>query len=203
MEVDDQRFVLLCSLDAFRSCGLESLDTSSLLRLSEANRALHGGVTAELFRPDVCVHCGSIFAALDNRVGACLPIRQKAHRAHRGERVASERERRRRRALVEMRHRIARGDTFAVEADRFRDCDRCGKRYLGYRVADDAWEAHVPSGERDASLCMACFLAGGEADDRRGRADLWVVAVLVALAAAALELERRGLLSPRYFVGRL
>ena len=93
------------------------LDCDSLLRLSETARPYHVAVTSDLFRLDICVHCSTPFFPLDNREPRCLPIRNKSHRRHKGERAANARELRRTKELVEQRLRIARGDTFHVDED--------------------------------------------------------------------------------------
>ena len=172
----------LCALDAFRSCGLECLDTSSLLRLSEVDRWTHEeAVAADLFQPDVCVHCGKAFSPLENRAQTCVPIKNKRHRRHKGERAANARERRNRRALIEQRKRIARGEKWILGDDRYASCDRCGARYPRFRVPDDAWREAVPEHEQDASLCMACYL-GEPRWDRR--AALFVAGLVAAIVAA-------------------
>ena len=179
----------LCALDAFRSCGL--LDASTLLRLSEVDRwTSREGVTPELFEPDVCVHCGSTFSPLENRAEACVPIRNKKHRRHKGERAATARERRNHQALIEQRRRIARGDKFVLGDDRYAACDRCGDRYLRYRVSDDAWREAVPEREQHASLCMACYLGEPRRERRRALLVAGLVAALVAALRSALACFR-------------
>lgn len=179
----------LCALDAFRSCGL--LDSTTLLRLSEVDRwTSREGVTPELFEPDVCVHCGSTFSPLENRAEACVPIRNKKHRRHKGERAATARERRNHHALIEQRRRIARGDKFVLGDDRYAACDRCGDRYLPYRVSDDAWREAVPERERHASLCMACYLGEPRRERRRALLVAGLVAALIAALRSALSCFR-------------
>ena len=151
--------------DAVLHYALQMLDTGSLLRLSETGWRAHAAVTADLFRLDICVHCSTPFGPLDNRSERCLPIRNKAHRRHKGERAANARELRRTRELVEQRLRIARGHRFAVDdgiketrARRVRRGDRRGAERAGPGAAGaiDAGSGTSATGSRTRTGARAC-----------------------------------------------
>ena len=69
-------------------------------------------------------------------------------------------------------------------------CDRCGDRYLRYRVSDDAWREAVPEREQHASLCMACYLGEPRRERRRALLVAGLVAALVAALRSALACFR-------------
>lgn len=139
---------------------VKMLDEKSLLRLSEVDKYMYAElVKSHLFQPDICVHCNAQFTTLDNRnIKACIPIRNKLHRKHKGKRAANQRELRRMQDLVDQRFRIARGHQFLLDDDSKETCAICQKQYLGYQVSDDAWLSNVPRHYRDLCLCMSCYL---------------------------------------------
>mmetsp|Transcript_14721 Transcript_14721/g.16985 ORF Transcript_14721/g.16985 Transcript_14721/m.16985 type:complete len:266 (-) Transcript_14721:303-1100(-) len=156
------------------------LDEGSLLRLSETDKFMHTEViTADLFLTEICVHCGSTFATIENRyANACIPISNKLHRRHRGERAASQSELRRMRDLVEQRHRIARGERFHLDDVAKETCVLCQQRYLGYQVSDNAWRTSVAEHLQDSCLCMSCYLNG---NTELLRYNSWKVAIICCI----------------------
>lgn len=167
----------------------QMLDETTLLRLSEANRFLHRGVvTSELFKADVCVHCTAPFGLLDNRNReACIFIRNKPHRRHKGTRQASRRELRNMKELVKQRLRISRGHRFSLDAAAKETCDRCRRQYLGYQVSDDAWRSRVPGRQQGLCLCTSCYL-GARID--RGHRLRVIFAVLIVCVAVFFQYFR-------------
>lgn len=157
---------------------MEMLDERSLLRLSEANSYMHEEVIqSNLFQLDICVHCNKQFTILDNRnMEACILIRNKHHRKHKGKRVANQRELRWMQELVDQRFRIARGHQFVLDADDKETCANCQKKYLGYQVSNDAWQSNVPRHKWNLNLCMSCYLGSRSSVDL-----LKVLTVLLAI----------------------
>lgn len=167
----------------------QMLDEKTLLHLSEVNRYLHDGVvTSELFEKDVCVHCTAPFDLLDNRNReACLPIRNKPHRRHKGTRRASPRELRNMKELVKQRLRISRGHRFSLDDSAKETCDSCRRQYLGYQVSDHAWRSRVPSRQWGLCLCVSCYLGAGSNSGTRLR---MLVALLIMCVAVFFHYYR-------------
>jgi len=173
----------------------QMLDEKSLLRLSEVNRFLHDDVvTSDLFQTDLCVHCLTPFDRIDHRdKEACIPIRSKPHRRHKGSRQAGPRELRCMKELVRQRRRIARGHRFAVDEATKETCDSCRRRYLGWQVSDQAWRSRVAARRRGWCLCMPCYLAARPHDGARWR---MLAAALVLCVAVFFHYFRCTLREP-------
>ena len=171
---------------------LSFLATGDLLRLSECDKKSHAtDVSAELFLSfiDGCVHCGTPFVPIDNRVEGCLEIYTKRGRRHKGGRAASWRELRNAHELIANRRRITSGTWHPVCGASAREtCDGCRKSYLAWSVADAEWQSNVPSAERHRTLCLPCYLG------KAGQPTRWLALALLIFSFSVLLL--RALLAP-------
>jgi len=141
---------------------LDYLDELTLLRVSEINHAMYRNITRDLFVTEVCVVCGALFCALDNRRISCIKIHNRKSRRHKPKRNASDRELRRLDTLIANRKRINAKNwkPFIDDASK-EECILCSRKYLPYAVHDSEWQALIPPSLQSETLCISCFLKSG------------------------------------------